>query len=78
VTSLHRIALIINCGSCRGTAYGVALPTLSCHDGIRHFGERRCKAPPVHSLPIVRIASPPATREDLARSRAATTITKSP
>jgi hypothetical protein len=43
VTSLHRVALIINCGSCRGTAYGVALPTLSCHDGIRHFGEEGAK-----------------------------------
>ena len=78
MTSLHRAAFIIDCGSCRGTAYGIARPALHCHDGILYFGDRRCQAPPVYSLPIVRIASPPAPREDLARSRAATTITKSP
>ena len=78
MTSLPRAALIIDCGSCRGTAYGIAWPALLCHDGILYFGARRCEAPPVHSQPIVRMALPPATREDLARSRAATIITKSP
>ena len=76
--SLRRAALIIHCGSCRDTAYGVAWPALLCHDGIRYFGERWCDAPPVHSLPIVRMALPMASREDLARSGAATIITKSP
>jgi hypothetical protein len=78
MTSLHRATLIIHCGSCRGTAYGVPCPALPCHDGVLYFGARRREAPLVYSQPNGRIALPPPTQEDLARSPAATTIIKSP
>ena len=78
MTSLHRAALIIHYKSCRDSAYDTAWPALLYHDGIRYFGARKCEAPPVHSLPTIRMALPSATREDLARSRTATITTKSP
>ena len=78
MTSLPREAHIIDCSSCRGDANGIAWPALACHDGSLRFHARMCEAAPMHSQPNVRIASPPATREDLTRSPAATNITKSP
>ena len=78
MTSLARAARIIVCTSCCAATYGIERPALLRHDGIPHPGARMCEAPPVHYQPIVRLASPPATREDLARSPPATNITKSP
>jgi len=78
MTSLPQATHLIDCRSCRGGANGIAQPALRCHDGTLHLDARMCEAAPVHSLSIARIASPPLTREDLARSPAATTITKSP
>ena len=78
MTSLYRAALIIHCGSCRGTAYGIACPALRCHDRILHFDARMCEAAPAQSQPIGEIVLPPAIRQDLAWSPTATTITKSP
>jgi hypothetical protein len=78
MTSFHRATLIIHCGSCRGSAYGVAWPALRCHDAMLHLGARSCKAAPVQSQPIVRIELPPTTRENRSRSYPATTIIKSP
>ena len=78
MTSLPLAALIIDCRSCRGATYGIAPPTLRCYNGTLHFDARMCEAAPVHSQPMVRVASPPSTREDLARSPVAATITKSP
>jgi hypothetical protein len=78
MTSLPRTAHIINCSSCGGDAYDIAWPALLCQDGILHLGARMCEAAPVDSQSIARIASPPSTRRDIARSPAATTMTKSP
>ena len=78
MTSLPRDAHIIDCSSCRGDAYGIARPALACNDGSLRFHARTCEAAPVHSQPIARMTPPSSTREDLVRSPAATTITKSP
>ena len=41
ITSLRRATLIIHCGSCRGTAYGIPCPALRCNDGILYFWRKK-------------------------------------
>ena len=78
MTSLPRAEHLIDCRSCRGGANGIARPALRCHDGTLHLDARMCEAASVQSESIARIASQAWTPGHLARSPAATTITKSP
>ena len=78
MTSLPRAARLIDCRSCRRGANGIARPALRCHDGTLHLDARMCEAASVQSQSIARKASPASILEHLARSPAATTITKSP
>lgn len=76
--SLARATRIVVCTSSRATPYGIARAVLRYHDGTLHHDGRMYEVAPVHSQPIVRIGLPSSTRRELARTPAATTITKSP
>jgi hypothetical protein len=76
--SLGRAAHVIDCRSCHDAAYGIARFALAHHDGTLHFDPQMCEAAPIHAQRIARMRLLPSSRRDIARSPAATTITKSP
>jgi hypothetical protein len=78
MTSLPRAARIIVCKSCRATAHGVAPSALARRDETLHLDPIMSEAAPIHSQPIAPMILLPSSRRDIARSPAATTISKSP
>ena len=78
MTCLPRAARIIVCKSCRATAYGIARSALPLRDETLHLDPTMSEAAPIHFQASARMTLLPSSRRDIARSLAATTITKSP
>jgi hypothetical protein len=78
MTSRTRAARIIVRKSCRAAAYGIARPALALRDETLHLDPIMSEPAPIHSQSIARMTLLPSSRSDIARSPAATAISKSP